>query len=334
VIRRKTLRFDHAALAGLELPCLVAEGAAEGPLLSLIAGIHGCEYSSIAAVMRFMATLDTSKLRGTVTAVPLVNRSSYDARSAFVTPEDGKNLNRCFPGSYDGTFSDVLARHVFDELIAPSDVLVDLHGGDVFEALEPFTLYDESPVAERARELAVAFGFPYVVRVRAADAPVSGTTTGAAAAAGIPAVIAEAGGRGLLEEEAVRLHLDGLANALRVLGMLHGLANALRVLGMLRGDPAPPQEVLEVDRFVWLRTQAEGWWEPTVRAGEHVAAGDELGTMRTLHGEIVERVTAPDDGVVLFLTSSPAVAADGLVLGLGAGLRAVAAVAYDRDRGL
>lgn len=29
-------------------------------------------------------------------------------------------------------------------------------------------------------------------------------------------------------------------------------------------------------------------------------------------------VTAPDDGVVIFLTSSPAVSGDGLLLGLGA----------------
>jgi predicted deacylase len=106
------------------------------------------------------------------------------------------------------------------------------------------------------------------------------------------------------------------------------------VLGMLPGEPAAARDVQEVDRFVWLRAQAEGWWEPAVRAGERVAAGGELGTLRTLHGELVERVTAPDDGVVLFLTSSPAVAADGLLLGLGAGLRPVAAVAYDRDRGV
>ena len=92
-------------------------------------------------------------------------------------PQDGKNLNRCFPGSHDGTFSDVLARHVFDELIAPSDVLLDLHGGDMVEALEPFSLYDESPVEEQARGLAIAFGLPYVVRSAPADAPISGTTT-------------------------------------------------------------------------------------------------------------------------------------------------------------
>ena len=160
MIERRVLRFDSAQLAGLELPCFVATGAQDGPRLALLAGIHGGEYSSIAAVMRFMGELDTRELRGTITAVPVVNMPSFRARSPFVVPEDGKNLNRCFPGSYDGTFTDALARAVFDELIAPSDVLVDLHGGDMVEALEPFTLYDASPVEEAARGLAIAFGLP------------------------------------------------------------------------------------------------------------------------------------------------------------------------------
>jgi predicted deacylase len=240
-----------------------------------------------------------------------VSVPSFRARSAFIVPQDGKNLNRCFPGSYDGTFSDVLARHVFDELIAPSDVMLDLHGGDMVEALEPFTLYDESPVEEPARALAIAFDLPYVVRSAPHDAPISGTTTSAAAAAGVPAVIAEVGGRGLLEEDAVRRHLDGLTNA-------------LRHLAMLPGDPTPPRrDMRSVSRFVWLRCEDEGWWEPDVRAGEVVHAGASLGSVKSLFGDVTEPIQAPEDGVVLFVTTSPAVGADGLLAGLGVDVRDV-----------
>ena len=305
MIERRTLRFEHALLAGLELPCFEAAGERDGPHLCLLGGIHGGEYSSIAAVTRFMNELDTSELAGRITAVPIVSMPSFQARLAFVMPQDGKNLNRCFPGSYDGTFSDVLARHIFDELIAPSDFLLDLHGGDMVEALEPFSLYDESPVEERARGLAVAFGLRYVVRSAPTVAPISGTTTSAAAAAGVPAVIAEAGGCGFLEQEAVRLHLDGLANA-------------LRHMKMLEGDVTPPRaDMRSVGRFVWLRSTQAGWWEPDVQAGSELRAGERLGTVRSLFGEVIERIPAPEDGVVLFLTSSTAVGADGLLLGLG-----------------
>jgi predicted deacylase len=308
MIARRTLRFDHDLLAGLELPCFEAAGARDGPHLCLLGGIHGGEYSSIAAVVRFMNALDAGQLAGSITAVPIVSMPSFLARTPFVVPQDGKNLNRCFPGSNDGTFSDALARHVFDELIAPSDFLLDLHGGDMVEALEPFALYDESAVEAEARALAIAFDLPYVVRSSPAEAPISGTTTGAAAAAGIPAVIAEVGGCGLLEEAAVQMHLDGLANA-------------LRHLGMLLGEPTPPRAGMRsVGRFVWLRSVDAGWWEPDVGAGDEVRAGSSLGTVRNLFGDIVERVPAREDGVVLFITTSPAVGADGLLVGLGVDL--------------
>jgi predicted deacylase len=305
MIERRVIRFDHELLAGLELPCFEATGPDDGPHVCLLGGIHGGEYSSIAAVVRFMNALDANALAGRITAVPIVSMPSFRARSAFVVPQDGKNLNRCFPGSYDGTFSDVLARHVFDELIAPSDAMLDLHGGDMVEDLEPFALYDESPVEDEARALAIAFDLPYVVRSVPADAPISGTTTAAAAAVGMPAAIAEVGGRGLLEEDAVQRHL-------------RGLENALRCLGMLPGDPAPPRaDMRSVGRFVWLRCEDAGWWEADVRAGDVVDAGASLGAIRNLFGDVEERIAAPADGVVLFVTTSPAVEADGLLVGLG-----------------
>jgi uncharacterized protein len=93
---------------------------------------------------------------------------------------------------------------------------------------------------------------------------------------------------------------------------------------MLPGELAPPQRDMHmVSRFVWLRSQAEGWWEPAVRVGDRVAAGEPLGTLRDLYGDVLERTSASEDGVVLFLTSSPAVAAEGVLLGLGAGLERV-----------
>src|SRR6476646_9892705 len=163
-VDRRTIRFEHELLRHLEHPAFEARGERDGPHLALIAGIHGCEYSSIAAVVRFMNELDTAELAGSITAVPVVSMQSFERRSPFVVPEDGKNLNRSFPGTYDGTYTDALARAIFDELIAPADVLIDLHGGDMVEALEPFSIYSVSDVSEEADALAAVFGLPYVIR--------------------------------------------------------------------------------------------------------------------------------------------------------------------------
>jgi hypothetical protein len=42
--------------------------------------------------------------------------------------------------------------------------------------------------------------------------------------------------------------------------------------------------------------------------------------VRNLWGDVLEEVAAPEAGVILFVTTSPAVGDDGLLLGLGAEL--------------
>jgi uncharacterized protein len=312
VIDRRTIVFPHPLLGGVEHPAFEARGAKDGPRLSLIGGIHGCEYSSIAAVTRLMNELDTDELAGSITAVPVVSMQSFVRRSPFVVPEDGKNLNRCFPGSLEGSYTDVLARSIFDELIAPADVLVDLHGGDQAEGLEPFTIYEASAVKDRARAIAVAFGLPYVVREEPRPGGLGGMTSSTAARAGIPAIIAEAGGRGLLEESCVQL-------------LVTGVRNVLRHLEMLPGEPDPPSAAMRtVGRFTWLRCERAGWWDAAVASGDEVSEGQLLGRIRDLWGDVHEEIRAPEDGVVLFITTSPSVGDDGLLLGLGAELALVA----------
>jgi uncharacterized protein len=308
MIERRLLRFESKILDGVELPLIEARGAEPGPRVCLIAGIHGCEYASMEGLRRFMAGLDHESLRGSIAAVPIVNVTAFRARSPFVTPEDGKNLNRCFPGNPDGTFSEVLAHHVFRELIEPSDALIDLHGGDLVEALEPFTLYDESPVQDKAHGIAMAFGIRYVIRSERDGTAIGGTTSAAAADAGIPAIIPEAGSCGQMDEQSVAAHVGGLGGALRSLGVLPG-----------DPPPSPPGAVL-VKRFVWLRSQGAGWWDSAVEPGQTVSEGELLGTVRDMFGVPLEEHASPEGGVILFVTSSPAVTADGILCAVGAGL--------------
>jgi predicted deacylase len=291
VIERGTLQ-----LAGQDHPCFRARGAGDGPNVSLIGGIHGCEYSSIAAVIRVMRELDDGELRGSITAVPVVSMESFRQRSPFVVPEDGKNLNRTFPGDAAGSYTDRLAHDIFTRLIEPADALLDLHGGDLVEALEPFALYADEP----SRDIALAFGLPYVVR---STDSLAGMTATAAAGAGVPAIIAEAGGIGQLEEPAVAMLADGTFSA-------------LRHLGSLPGEPSAPRS-RDVGDFVWLRCRQAGFWVAAVKTGDEVEAGALLGEVRDLYGDVIEEVRAPSPGVLLFLTTSAAVADDGLLLGLG-----------------
>jgi predicted deacylase len=305
-----TVTRRHLDLAGLEVPVVELAGAQDGPLLTVIAGVHGCEYVPMAAVREWTRDLEQREISGRIRVVPVLNVTAFRARSPFVVPEDGKNLNRCFPGDPAGTLAQRLAYAAFTELITGSDAYIDAHCGDMVEALEPFALYEAGPAEAAARDLALAYGLGYVIRQEAGpDRAVSGTSSGAAAQAGIAAITAEAGGCGLVERHAVDAHLRGLNAVLAQLGMTAPADTA----------PAGRPEPTLLGRFLWLRCGRAGWWAPTVAAGDRVAEGQVLGTVSSLDGSVEqEAITAPADGVIIFLTSSPAVADDGLLLGLGA----------------
>jgi uncharacterized protein len=148
--------------------------------------------------------------------------------------------------------------------------------------------------SDESEALALVFGLPYVTRAKAP----SGMTTSAARG---PAIIAEAGGIGQLIPDAV----DMLAR---------GVMNALRHLGMLPGESASSVRTLGEHRFVYGRTA--GWWESAVTVGAAVREGEPLGVIKDLFGDVVEDVVSPQDGVVLWQTTSPAVDSPGLLLGI------------------
>ena len=190
-----TLTRRNLQLAGLDVPALDITGTEDGPLLTLIAGVHGCEYASMAGLRKWANGLADRELRGRIQAIPVLNLPSFWARTPFVVPDDGKNLNRCFPGDPEGTLADRLAYDTFTKVIQGSDALIDMHTGDMVEALQPFALYDTGPAEARAHDMATAYGLGYVIRQEPGpDRAVAGTTSASAAEIGIPAIIAEAGG--------------------------------------------------------------------------------------------------------------------------------------------
>jgi uncharacterized protein len=284
---RRTITLNEVALPAFDLT-----GANDGPHLSLIGGVHGCEYSSIAAVIDVARSIDPAELSGRITAVPVVSMDSFTERSPFVVPADGKNLNRAFPGDPDGSYTDRLAHDIFTQLIEPDDAFIDLHGGDLVEALEPFALYADP----HSKDLALAMRLPYVVDYTESDA-----LTGMSVAT--KGVIAEAGGAGQLEPHATKLLADGTRNA-------------LKHLQMLEGEPEPPRSTI-LTRFEWLFSGPAGFWVATRKTGERVERGTVMGEVRDLYGDTLQTITAPEDGVILFLTTSAAVEANGLLLGLG-----------------
>ena len=304
MIDSRELRVDLGDHGVLAIPYVNVVGeAGDGPHLTVIAGVHGTEYTSIAAARELLAELRPAQLSGTVTVAPLINLPAFWARTPFVVPLDGNNLNRSFPGDARGSAAERIAAAVTEELIKGSDYVIDLHAGDLPEALEPFVFYDASPVERQARELALAYGLGHMVRQSSDGRTVAGSTSAAAADLGIPSFTAESGECGILARDAVDRHL-------------RGLRNVLRQLRLLPGDAVAFDRPVEHDGWIWMAATDAGWWQPAVATGTLVAEGDLLGTVSPIVGGTPTRITAPAAGVPLFITSSPAVSADGLLLGL------------------
>ncbi len=279
------------------LPCTVLRGTRPGPRVVVTAGVHGAEYASIAAAQR-LARLPAEPLAGTLVVAPILNTAAYFARSIYVNPVDGKNLNRVFPGTADGSASERLAHWVVNHLLAGADAYVDLHGGDLVEALAPFALHHADDAG--ARDLAEVFGLPYRIAERG-----SGMSVAAAHALGVPAVLAEAGGQGLWPEQAVG-------------ALEHGVLRVLRALGMREEAPDTGVTPREVTTFAWSRSEADGCWYPAVEAGQRVRRGDPLGVVTDLLGSERQHPRSDVDGTVLFAVTSLAINRGDPLVGVGA----------------
>src|SRR3954451_24814911 len=133
----------------------------------------------------------------------------------------------------------------------------------------------------------------------------AGMLYAAAAERGVPAMLAESGRNGLVEEEAVQRHVEGVLNVWRTIGVL---------------ADQPPRKVEPphlLRRNEWLRSEHEGVFLCRVHPGPSVTAGELLGELVDLLGEPLTEVRSPDDGVVLFTVTSPAIKQGGLLLAVG-----------------
>src|SRR5256885_1566101 len=166
--QRHLIKLPGPALANDEpRPVISITGAKPGPVLFVNAGVHGGEYPAIEAVIRLSKKLDAKKISGTVILMPCLNLPAFRSRTPFICPIDNVNPNRVLPGDLTGSYSEQMTHALINEFVVHADAYVDLHGGDIPEALIPFVicrseagLADERgrDVAARSKQMAIAFG--------------------------------------------------------------------------------------------------------------------------------------------------------------------------------
>jgi predicted deacylase len=280
--QRHFVTLPGSALRDEPRPVVTITGAKPGPLLFINAGVHGGEYPAIEAVIRLGKTLDPAAIAGTVILMPVLNLPAFRTRTPFVCPVDNVNPNRVFPGDPNGSYSEQMVHALVNEFVAHADAWLDLHGGDIPEALVPFSICrgGSEPVDVKSKEMAMAFGLPYVLAVSKPVQTAKGSSSYAAGAArGVPSVLAEAGGVGQLHEDAVELLVAGVHRVLAHLGMIAG-----------RTDDTSATIPAVFTSFEWLYAKRAGMFYTRVSPGDLVEAGGEVGTIGDLFGDQLESV--------------------------------------------
>jgi predicted deacylase len=300
---RDFLQVSDGDDAGTVIPITVHNGVSEGPVLALIAGIHGSEYSPILSMQEVAGLINPAVLSGTVVIVHIANMPAFTGRTIYFGPQDLKNLNRSFPGDPNGSVTQRIAHVLTSEVIAQSDYLLDIHSGDANESLRPSysAYYAEAGGAEviaQSRRIAVAFGLETIVQFAGDYESLDDAiyTSAQAVERGVPAMDVESGELGIIDQRSIKPITDGVVNV-------------MRELDMIEGDPVLPNNPLFINSRGRVYSEHNGIWypDPLVSTGDYVTEGTILGRITDYHGAELQEMVAPASGVLLILFGTPPV---------------------------
>jgi uncharacterized protein len=307
---RGFLEIPAGSDAALRIPVAVVHGAKPGPVLALVAGSHGTEYASIVALADLIDALDAKEIAGSVIVVPIVNTPSFDRLVPHLNPVDGKNMNRTYPGSKDGTQSERASFAITREVVEQSDHLIDFHGGDLDESLRPYSYWSKTgrEAQDRvSREMVLAFGLDHIIvsTGRPEDPNASVYLENTATTRKKPSITVEAGHAGTVTPEDV----DAL---------IRGTLSVMRYLKMLPGAPTPVENPVWIGALHNVAAEVSGLFRPLVARGSFVSKGMKVGKVTDFFGKTLFEVRAPEAGVVLYVRAVPSVVKGETLASIGA----------------
>ena len=278
-----------------KLPAAVLNGEKPGKTVLIMAGVHAGEYVGIQAAMELAEKLKIKKINGTVVIVKVICREAFECRGGSMGVEDGKNLNREFPGDPEGSATQQLAWAITQELFPVVDFCIDLHSGDDYAGKA------EERVVAMSRKMAEQVDVPYMVRSTVA----TGGAYNYAAHMGIPGILIERGGMGGWTMEEVRSTRRDVRNVLCSLGIYEGQRD-YRIYY--------PLDVVDIR---YQAASATGFWYPYKMPGDMIQGGEVLGTVKDYEGNVTEVCRAECDGVILYQTGSLQVLENGPMIAYG-----------------
>ncbi len=275
-----------------------------GPRVVVLGGVHGDETEGVVAA-GLLASGSVALVAGTLDIVPVCHEAAF-AVDSRVSPADGGNLARVFPGDPNGTETPRLAHHLFVEVLAGCDLLIDLHTSGRSYDMPVLVGFrgETADAASLSRQAAEAFGGDFLWRH-------PGRSEGRTVSVVDEAIYAESPGSGPTRISMANRYVAGVLRVLESMGMV---------------DDAPPPVDRgpirvtgggNLDRDM-IAVTCGGLFLRDVAPGDAVQEGQRLGTVIDRSGKQLEEVVAPQVGYVMAMKARSPVVVGDLVINLAA----------------
>lgn len=270
----------------LKITIIVERAKLDGPTLLLMGGVHGDETNGVAIVRDIIRKKYNKPKRGTIICIPVFNVFGYLNQSREFP--DGRDLNRMFPGSANGSLASQFAYQFSKEIAPLVDYVLDFHTGGANR--ENFPNIRCVLQEEKAFELAKVFGAPFIVNsnyiaksVRDAIHKMEKT------------ILLFEGGKSIdLDESVIKCGVDGALNVMNHLGLRDGEVSLMN-------------NSVVVKNSKWIRAPYSGMVRLNVKNGSWITAKTVLAKITDPFGEFERKVTAPFDGYIFGLNTAPIV---------------------------
>ncbi len=268
-----------------------------GPTILLTGGVHGDEVNGIEIVRRAVREKMFNGLKkGAVIAVPLLNVYGFINFSRGFP--DGKDVNRAFPGSKNGSLASMIAHAFTQEILPFADLALDFHTGGKSVYNFPQARYSlEDP---ESRVLANELNMPCTIE----SGLIAKSLRKTAYQKGIPMVVFEGG-------ESLRIDELSISEGLR------GLKNVLISRQMIGGEPKTIESLVLTNKM-WIRANKSGIFSLEKKSGDFVEKGETLGKITNPYNTYQTKVTAKMKGFIFGHNNNPVVNSGDALFHIGA----------------
>ncbi len=271
----------------IEIPIIVSRSKVEGPTLLVMGGMHGDEINGVEIVRRIIVHGYNKPAIGTVICIPLLNIYGFIHFSRQVT-DDGKDINRSFPGSKNGSLASQVAHLLSEEVLPHIDYGVDFHtGGARINNYPQIRAMLDNPIN---LELATAFAPKFILNAGFRDKSLRKE----AAKLGKSILVYEGG-------ESLRLRKNAVDQG------VSGLLRVMKHLGMREEAPVPTNKSIVIEKSTWLRSKAAGLYHSFFRPGEAITKGTTVGLITGPFGEYEFPMKAHISGHIIAINNNPVV---------------------------